>query len=451
MLIQFRTENHRSLRDEQVLSLSAATAASAASDRRLIHVPGLQAPLLPAIAIYGANASGKSNVLHALAHMQFAINNSYRLWEPDGGVPTEPFLLSGKRAEPSLYEVEAIVGGTRFRYGFVLSERRVEEEWLFAYPRRHKQTWFEREGDKFEFGDKLKGDNETIRTLTRSNSLFLSAAAQNNHTALAPIFSWFRLLQVDSRRPRGRIAGNSGYADMLLGEMFASRNQLTLFEGADPYARERGAILALLKTADTGIEDIRVDDADEATGPSRLGRRRQRLQLRHKSENSDPDSSWLPLDVESAGTIALIDLAPKLTLALRAGSVACIDEMEASLHPTLALSLLSLFQDPTSNPNGAQLLFTTHDTNLLGTVLGDAPLRRDQVWFTEKDSGGATHLYPLTDFHPRKHENLERGYLQGRYGAIPFVGELTVDDGPAAAPQDVDKREEDTDGLQAPQ
>jgi AAA15 family ATPase/GTPase len=110
-----------------------------------------------------------------------------------------------------------------------------------------------------------------------------------------------------------------------------------------------------------------------------------------------------------------------------------------------------LFQDPTSNPNGAQLLFTTHDTNLLGTVLGDAPLRRDQVWFTEKDSGGATHLYPLTDFHPRKHENLERGYLQGRYGAIPFVGELTVDDGPAAAPQDVDKREEDTDGLQAPQ
>lgn len=109
---------------------------------------------------------------------------------------------------------------------------------------------------------------------------------------------------------------------------------------------------------------------------------------------------------------------------LEHGSLLAIDELEASLHPMLALEIVRLFNDPEQNPNGAQLIFTTHDTNLLGGILDEPALGRDQVWFTEKDRGGATHLYPLTDFHPRAEENLERGYLQGRYGAIPFLGRL---------------------------
>src|SRR5262249_7777827 len=102
----------------------------------------------------------------------------------------------------------------------------------------------------------------------------------------------------------------------------------------------------------------------------------------------------------------------------------CVDELEASLHPALALSVVRLFNDPAQNPRHAQLVFATHDTNLLGSIVGEPALRRDQVWFTEKDETGATQLYPLTDFHPRKEKNLERGYLQGRYGAIPFLGDM---------------------------
>jgi uncharacterized protein len=422
MLIQLRVENHRSLRDEQVLSLAAASLGDP-GDPRLIHSHAVSEALLPALAIYGANASGKTNVLHALGFMRDAVVHSYRLWEPDSGIPNEPFALSHKENAPSLYEVEIVAESVRFRYGFVISETRIEEEWLYAWPNGHKQTWFEREGEDFNFGRNLHGDNEAIRALTRGNSLFLSVAAQNNHVALTPVFRWFRMLQVDSRR--GRASGLGSYASTLLGEMFT--RQLSLFGEEQDGARDRQAILELLQAADTGIVDMKVDDLEPgSSAATRLQRRRTRLQFRHKSEEPEHGGAWLPLEVESAGTVALIELAPKLTRALRYGGLVCIDEMEASLHPMLALSLLRLFQDPHQNAKGAQLLFTTHDTNLLGTALGAPPLRRDQIWFTEKDGAGASHLYPLTDFHPRKQENLERGYLQGRYGAIPFLGELVA-------------------------
>lgn len=147
--------------------------------------------------------------------------------------------------------------------------------------------------------------------------------------------------------------------------------------------------------------------------------------LLHKVEEGEGE--WLPLEMESAGTITLLELATRLVRALRHGSLFCIDELEASLHPALGLELVRLFHSRQRNPNGAQLIFTTHDTNLLGNLLGEPPLRRDQVWFTEKDNAGTTHLYPLTDYSPRKEENLERGYLQGRYGAIPFLGQFGND------------------------
>src|SRR5690606_30643386 len=152
---------------------------------------GLGEALLPAVALYGANASGKTNVLHALGFMAEAVRGSHRLWEPGSGTPREPFALSERAGDPSLFEVELLVGGVRHRYGFVLGAEGVEEEWLYAWPRGRKQVWFEREGTSFNFGDNLKGENETIKKVTRANSLFLSAAAQNNHAQLSPIFEWF--------------------------------------------------------------------------------------------------------------------------------------------------------------------------------------------------------------------------------------------------------------------
>lgn len=132
----------------------------------------------------------------------------------------------------------------------------------------------------------------------------------------------------------------------------------------------------------------------------------------------------MPLEEESKGTLTLFNLAPAVLSVLWTGGILVVDELEASLHPLLGLHIVRQFNDPARNPRNAQLLFTTHDTNLLGTTLGEPALRRDQIWLTEKDKEGASRIYPLTDYKPRKEENLERGYLQGRYGAIPFLGEL---------------------------
>lgn len=420
MLIQFRVENHRSLRDEQVLSLVAA---SDKADVHLLRPEGLGEALVPVVGIYGANASGKSNVLAAIAFMRRAVLDSQRRWNVDG-TPREPFLLSDKESEPSLYEVDVIIDGVRYRYGFQLSESRIEEEWLFAWPHGRKAMWFERDGDHFEFGKTLHGENEAIRSLTRLNSLFLSAAAQNNHAALLPIFRYFETWRLALSRNRRLLP--TGLISSELAQRLDARGDAT----------DRDAIIQLLRDADTGIVDVRVESLKAPQLPLLVEEPENfihpgmwppspKVFFRHRS--ADSQRAWLPLASESAGTVALLGLAPSVVDTLRRGGVLCIDELEASMHPTLALRLVLMFNDPARNPYGAQLVFTTHDTHLLGTVVGEPALRRDQVWFTEKDDSGATHLYPLTEFHPRKEENLERGYLQGRYGAIPFLGELVHD------------------------
>lgn len=431
MLIQFRVENHRSLRDDQVLSFVTTSDKAGA---HVLRAEGLGEALVPVVAIYGANASGKSNVLASLDFMRRAILDSQRRWDVDG-TARDPFLLSSKAEEPSLYEVDLIIDGVRYRYGFQLSASRIEEEWLFTWPHGRKAMWFEREGERFEFGKTLHGENEAIRNLTRPNSLFLSAAAQNNHAALLPVFRHFDTWRLSL------IRRSIGLVSRELAERLDTRGGAT----------DRAVILQLLRDADTGILDVRVESAKRrgevlVEGETQLSllealleaytqaaipqasrtpgaqRTPGRVSFRHRS--ADDKHAWLPLSSESAGTIALLNLAPYVVDALRSGSLLCIDELEASMHPMLALRLVRMFNDPAQNPRGAQLVFTTHDTNLLGTILGEPVLSRDQVWFTEKDDSGATHLYPLTDFHPRKEENLERGYLQGRYGAIPFLGDL---------------------------
>ena len=440
MLVQFRVENHRSLRDEQVLSMVAAKTGDK-DDARLIRRDELAEALLPAVALYGANASGKSNVLSALGFMRDAVLRSHRLWEPESGTPQEAFALSSKANEPSLYEVDIFVGEIRFRYGFVLSAAMVEEEWLYAWPRGRKQTWFTREGDTFDFGKNLHGENETIRGLTRANSLFLSAAAQNNHAMLLPIFGWFRGAQLELRRGLGHGMTNAQLAR--LGNLLAPRRNSSSTKDNATRKHEREAVVRLLRAADVGIVDIRVEGREPVhlegwssrswvpqgtSGTWMLqssGGKRFDVHLQHKTD--DLKRAWLPLEWESAGTITLLTIATRLVGVLREGGLLCIDELEASLHPMLALELVRLFNDPKHNPRGAQLIFTTHYMNLIGNVLGEQPLRRDQIWFTEKDQSGATKLYPLTDFHPRKEENLERGYLQGRYGAIAFLGDLVAD------------------------
>jgi hypothetical protein len=163
-------------------------------------------------------------------------------------------------------------------------------------------------------------------------------------------------------------------------------------------------------------------EPDEEVIANSLQQAGTHVELQHL--RSDGPSVGLPFESESQGTQTLVALAGPLSQALRNGYLLMVDELDTSLHPRLVAELVKLFQSPVSNPKQAQLVFSTHDTSLLGSLVGEAPiLDRDQVWFVEKDQSGATSLYPLTDFSPRRLENLERGYLQGRYGAVPFFQE----------------------------
>jgi hypothetical protein len=428
MLIEFRVENHRSLRDEQVLTMEAGRVGDE-TDPRPRQVAGHAEKLLTVAGLYGANASGKSNVLAALAFMCDAVVQSQRSWPPVAGqpgepsVPRDPFAWGPKKKEPSLYEVTFLADDVRYQYGFQLSDEEILEEWLYAWPSGKKQVWFEREGRTFKFGENLKGENKVIAEVTRPNALFLSAAVQHNHTQLVPIFAWFQFLEVVNMR-RGRDLSNPPRwvsvefeikSEIVLAELLGGDLEFQL-DGLPILSRE--SFNSWLKRADIGIFEFRLERGklDERRQPSL-----PTFFLKHQSDSND---AWLPLQEESRGTQTLFYMALPVFRALREGGVLLVDELERSLHPSLARKIIQQFNDPVANPKNAQIIFTTHDTNLLGTTLGEPALRRDQVWLTEKDAEGATVLYPLTDYKPRKAENIERGYLQGRYGAIPFLGDF---------------------------
>jgi AAA15 family ATPase/GTPase len=414
MLIRFRVQNHKSIRDEQELSFVAASLSE--FPEKLIRPQLLEVDLLRVVGIYGANASGKSTVLDALDFMQDAVLESHREWKPKAPIPRQPFRLSSDRLEmPSLFEVDFLLDQIRYTYGFILDSEVIREEWLFAYPQGKKQRWFVRKGQRpkdFVFSRFLSGENKAVQALTRPNSLFLSTAAQNNHAKLTPIFEWFdkSLNFVDSQT-----------RDVL-------RSQ-TAVECVEPAFRE--SVKRLLMTADLGITGIDIEqDAfqneiikamakvleDNQSPWKILDAQRYRPVLLHRSAVDGGDVRF-PFGDESRGTQALFGLAGQVVKTLADGGILCVDELDASLHPLMAVEIVKLFNDPKNNPHGAQLLFNTHDTN----ILEYAELRRDQIWFTEKDKSGATHLYPLTDYKARKEENIKRGYLQGRYGAIPFL------------------------------
>jgi AAA15 family ATPase/GTPase len=401
MLIEFRVENHRSLRDEQALTLEAGRVDGDPNVPR--QVPGHNEPLLPAAVLYGANASGKSNVLKALAFMRDAVQQSHRVWEPEGGVPRTHFAWEKKTSDVSVFEATFIVNTAKYQYGFAADSEMVTEEWMYVWPNNHKQVWFERNRDQFTFGKHMVGHNKAIQGLTRTNALFLSTAVQHGHDRLFFPYSFFlKLVPV----------GLFGHGPSLSG------THSDAVRYGDPETLSR--IVGLLRAADTGIVDIRVDESEPVEVNGRSYRLDQ-FSLKHQVKDERP---WLELGEESEGTKALFRMAPSIFRTLDSGGILLVDELESSLHPLLGSVIVKLFNNPKTNPNNAQIIFTTHDTNLLGTTLGEPPLRRDQIWFTEKDKDGGTRLYPLTDYKPRKAENLERGYLQGRYGAIPFLGDI---------------------------
>lgn len=422
MLLRFGVSNFRSIRDYQEFSLIASPLKDEPS--HTIASPAIPERILPIAAVYGANASGKSNFLLAFQYLRSTILDSHAKGQATGGIKRHPFKLDKtSAAAPSKFDCDFIHEGIRYHYGFEIDDTRVCAEWLCAYPNKRQQLWFSRESDSFSFSEKhLKGKNRAIKELTRPNSLFLSAAAQNNHEQLLKIFRYFetnftiyhpsKLFSLNIRPP--------AYLD-------------------DPEAR--AFALEFLKMADIGIDNISVDevvlpgevndwfssltkslqevDGDDGTEMAQFlpfeDGTFKTLAFHHKT--SDSETVTMLIEDESRGTLALLFMLEPIYAALVKGAVVIVDEIDTSLHPLLSKKILELFTSSRSNPRGAQLFFTTHDTNLLtGT------LRRDEIWFTEKNPHGQTVISPLSDYKTRKTDNFEKGYLQGRYGAIPLVG-----------------------------
>ena len=409
MLLEFQVSNFRSILEEQAISTKSVPKLGDTDDSRPRILPGIDGAHLPAISLYGANASGKSNFLKALLFMRDAVLGSYRVWEPDSGVPRDCFAWGGRELD-SLFEVEFVAGGTRYQYGFRVDDERVKEEWLSSFLSGKEQMWFERDEQQFEFGSKFT-EGAQYESLTGSNSLLLSSASQSRNQAVWPVYLWFRAigqLNIDRFSPAAsRYPSRHSRVHMLLAQEPEALNQIQ--------KRQLIRFRELLKASDFGILDMKVDDSGVSRNPAFL--------LKHQVDHDNP---WLPLREESNGTRTMFSIALTILRAIDDGAPLLFDELETSLHPLLAIEIIKLFNDPARNPKHAQLIFTTHDSNLLGRTLGEPVLRRDQVFLTEKEnSSGQSCVYSLTDFSPRKSENVERGYLQGRYGAIPFLGSFS--------------------------
>jgi hypothetical protein len=431
MLLRFSVANFGSIRDEQQLSMIA----SALKDEPggLIETPALRSEkILPSAVIYGANASGKSNLVRALAHMTELVRNSHRQGEPGAPIPLKPFLLDPAYAtKPSVFSIEFIWNGARYAYRFEALGNEFTQESLHVWRSGPVTLLFERERQDFKFGRSLKGRNKVIEDLTRPNSLFLSAAAQNNHEELSEVADFFLSIAVDiaflktpehvartlaNESVDARIVQLLSSIDTGIKEVRISEEPSTFKVGGSTYKVVRrlyadGTTKKVIRRhpQNEALEPA-IEDAYDIFNPDRM------VQFGHRATNGQ--ATFLDLKDESAGTVQFLSILGPMFRALDHGSIVIIDEFGSRLHTRASEVILALFASNETNPKGAQLIVTTHDTNLL-----NAPsLRRDQVWFTEKDETGATHLYPLTDIETRKGDNLEKGYLQGRFGAIPFAG-----------------------------
>jgi hypothetical protein len=440
MFIEFYVANFRSIRERQTLSMVASPTDKLLPENVIdVSLPGLsKTKLLKSAVLYGANASGKSNVLKALHFVDWFVQNSARSIKPDGATKAEPFRLDLEgRDKPSEFEITFVTEGIRYQFGFALDAKRVYEEWLYAYPKSRPQCWYERKLDrstgdyKWDFSQKhFKGDKESLSRQTRPNALFLSTGAQFNHEQLRRIQKWFETelyyLPLAESDPSV--------------EWVSTANMM--FEQEDT----RESVSTLVRDADLGISEVQVaqrpvfeeeipplpDDASaemkkfhpvmEAAWEALQGETRPETVWLHPVAGSERSETF-ERGQESAGTLRYFAVLGPWSEALKKGAVLFIDELGANIHPLLVRGLLRMIHSPTENPAGAQVIFTTHDVTLLDKGI----FRRDQVWLTEKDQDGATRLYPLTDYQPRKDESLAKGYLAGRYGAIPFLrGELAL-------------------------
>lgn len=425
MLVEFRAKNFRSIRGDLILSMVASP--DTTHEQNCIDA-GADLKLLRAAAIYGPNASGKSNIIKAMEAMRKVVLSSYLAPPGKGLAQYEPFLFDKESGdEPTEFEVTYIEsGGKRYQYGFSYTAATVVEEWLFSYETARARTLFQRSFDNvasqydWKWGSTFKGEKERLRANTRQDSLFVSSGAQLNHPILTGVYQWFR----------------DFFLDMQGGESLAiTAQRIKDLDGRKDIPEDLQALYTRwLRTADPHINGIVVEPVDEDELAQKVILPDTVTESEHEQLLRFVSAKWgynvelthpvgdtgkiaqLSLDEESQGTQRFFRLLGPLSDMISHGISVYVDEIEASLHPLLTRHLVQ-FANRCSMSSKAQLIFTTHDTTLLDPSL----LRRDQVWFTEKNDFGATTLRPLSDFKGvRKDEALQKGYLSGRYGAIPI-------------------------------
>lgn len=429
MLLKFAVTNFLSIREEAEISFVAA----ALKDMREVLIPSTYAThgVLPVLAVYGANASGKSNALRSLSYMRWFVLNSFRTADKKG-TGRKPFRLDSESPEKdSRFVLDFVLGDVRYQFGMAVSRDAVTSEWLYQYPRQARQVLYEREGAVFKFGRALQGSNRQIESITRPNALFLSTAATSNHPELTKVRDYFRdkLILEFGTDPDTAGARNARAIESDVELRAELVRQLALADtGIAEIRVERSPMDESLKTEMKGVMEAltkligKISPEDAAnSSPDPDNEDTLRLKLGHSGK--DGKVHFLDFSDESMGTQYLVALLPSMLRALKAGAVLILDEITTGLHTLLARQLVALFHDRSINKRGAQLIFSTHDTNLLSPGV----MRRDEIWFAEKGSDGSTTLFPLTDIKTKNTDNIERGYLQGRFGAVPVLSQSTLD------------------------
>lgn len=396
MLIEFSVGNYRSFKEKVTFSMVAANlvAKDKKLDRTNLFAVDKDLKLLKSAAIYGANASGKSNLAQALSFMKWFAINSSKETQSTEKINVEHFRLSTEtESEPSFFEIVFVLDGQQYRYGFEADRDRVVSEWLFYVPKVRETKLFERENNRFSISKIYKADG--IQQRTRDNALFLSVSAQFNVKIAEKILEWLtKQLKIISG------LDDKAHLDYTVNCLIKEKN--------------KDEIIQLIKKLDLGVGEIQIEPT--------IGE----IKVKTVHKKFDSEGNYISTEIfnlerqESEGTQKVFSLAGFLVDVLKNGKVLIVDELDARLHPLISRAIIELFNSNESNPNQAQLIFMTHDTNLLSNKI----FRRDQIWFTEKNRYGATDLYSLAEYKVRNDASFESDYIKGRYGAVPYIGNL---------------------------
>lgn len=405
MLLQFSIKNFRTFKDKVTLSLIASNYdKDTREDENIYPEENFGLRFLKSAVVYGANASGKSKLLDAFAFIRYFVINSSKESQKGETINVYPFLLSDEtETEPSEFEIIFLYNKVLYRYGFEATKDKIVSEWLYYKPKTKEVELFYRDGNNFHTHNRsfAKGSTVVKEGLVRDNALLVSVAAQFNETTAIGVLDWFERNAIISGLYDGE------YRDNTINKL----NNIV----------DKARILKFLKAADVGIEGLELLKIE--SGKFKDNPFSTVLVVKNKYQNKTKTGTvnfFLSLD-ESEGTRKYFYILGPVLDTLEKGGILIVDELDSKLHPNLVCKIVSLFNSKEFNKKNAQLIFNTHDTNLLSSGL----FRRDQIWFTNKDKFGEAKLYSLADFKSdevRKTEPFEDNYIMGKYGAVPFLG-----------------------------